>query len=46
MNANGSGPIRLTIGVTGSFEPCWSPDGAKIAFDEAKSNLGDERKWL
>ena len=32
MNANGSGAVRLTTGSGGSFEPCWSPDGAKIAF--------------
>jgi hypothetical protein len=33
MNANGSGAVRLTTTVSGGgSQPCWSPDGAKIAF--------------
>lgn len=34
MNANGTNPVRLTVG--GGYNPCWSPDGARIAFE-----LGD-----
>lgn len=31
--ANGSGIKPLTSSETGSFDPAWSPDGSKIAFD-------------
>jgi Tol biopolymer transport system component len=32
MNADGSGPTRLTNNAAGDSSPAWSPDGAKIAF--------------
>ncbi|NTV38011.1 MAG: hypothetical protein HGA82_02315, partial [Anaerolineales bacterium] len=32
MNADGSGQTLLTVGVTGGYEPSWSPDGSQIVF--------------
>lgn len=32
MNRDGSGRTRLSDGRTGRYEPAWSPDGRKIAF--------------
>lgn len=32
MNADGSGPTRLTDSPAGDFLPTWSADGSKIAF--------------
>jgi dipeptidyl aminopeptidase/acylaminoacyl peptidase len=32
MNADGSGQMRVTIGVQGGYEPYWSPDGTKLVF--------------
>ena len=32
MNRDGTGRTRLSDGHTGSYEPAWSPDGRKIAF--------------
>ncbi len=33
MNADGTGPVRLTNNTAGDYAPAWSPDGAKIAFN-------------
>lgn len=33
MNADGSGVTRLTDNPVDSYNPAWSPDGSKIAFD-------------
>jgi len=32
MNADGSGPTRLTTNAADDVDPTWSPDGTKIAF--------------
>jgi TolB protein len=32
MNRDGTGRTRLSDGRTGSYEPAWSPDGSKIAY--------------
>ena len=32
MNRDGTGRTRLSDGHTGSYEPAWSPDGRRIAF--------------
>ena len=32
MNADGSGPTRLTNNAAADVEPAWSPDGSRIAF--------------
>ena len=32
MNANGTGPTRLTTNIAGDDQPAWSPDGTLIAF--------------
>ena len=32
MNADGTGRIQLTNHIDRDLEPCWSPDGTKIAF--------------
>lgn len=37
MNADGSGPIRLTTDLADSF-PSWSPDGSKIAFTSTRDD--------
>jgi dipeptidyl aminopeptidase/acylaminoacyl peptidase len=33
MNADGTGQTRLTNNAASDFEPAWSPDGTKIAFN-------------
>ena len=33
MNVDGSGQTRLTINEFENYNPAWSPDGTKIAFD-------------
>ena len=35
MNADGSGQTRLTNNNAYDFNPSWSPDGEKIAFDSS-----------
>jgi Tol biopolymer transport system component len=32
MNADGSGQTRLTNITNNDVDPCWSPDGTRIAF--------------
>jgi uncharacterized delta-60 repeat protein len=32
MNADGSGPMRLTNNTSPDYQPQWSPDGSKIVF--------------
>jgi Tol biopolymer transport system component len=32
VNADGSGKMRVSVGVRGGYEPNWSPDGTKIIF--------------
>lgn len=32
MNANGTGVTRLTSNAVCDWQPCWSPDGSRIAF--------------
>jgi Tol biopolymer transport system component len=33
MNADGSGPVRLTNNFESDQDPAWSPDGTRIAFE-------------
>ncbi len=33
MNADGTGQTRITYDGGGNFDPAWSPDGSKIAFE-------------
>ena len=33
MNGDGSSPTRLTNNAYADFDPSWSPDGSKLAFD-------------
>jgi Tol biopolymer transport system component len=37
MNADGKNAVRLTNNTTEDFDPAWSPDGTKIAFDGTRS---------
>lgn len=38
MNANGSNPINLTNHDGDDYDPVWSPDGTKIAFDSYRDD--------
>jgi len=33
MNGDGSSPMRLTNNAYADFDPSWSPDGSKLAFN-------------
>jgi len=41
MNADGSGVIQLTDNLIWEFEPCWSPDGKRIAFTVSENATSD-----
>ncbi|GAI97954.1 unnamed protein product, partial [marine sediment metagenome] len=36
MNIDGSGQTNLTNNLAWDFEPCFSPDGSKIAFESLR----------
>jgi Tol biopolymer transport system component len=45
MNADGSGPVRLTSPRRLSFEPAWSADGTRIAYANEPPG-GDSDIWV
>ncbi len=40
MNADGSGPHRVTDNSLGDFSPKWSPDGSQLSFVSDRSEAG------
>ena len=42
MNADGTGPTRLTVDPAGDVDPDWSPDGSKIAFVSGRDDTYGE----
>jgi Tol biopolymer transport system component len=41
MNADGTGQTKLTSNTVGDFEPTFSPDSTRIAFDRETTNTGE-----
>ncbi len=41
INADGSGKLRVTVGIKGGYEPNWSPDGNRIIFQYSGLKIAD-----
>ena len=46
MNADGTGPTRLTYNATTDSQPAWSPDGARIAFYSKREGDSDTNIYV